>query len=150
MEIEPDTKPLRPLTKRTVDGKLYYRNAKHEQHIRRALSIPLHELESWIRALGYGEKRYGNLPKKAPSPEALVYLYRHFFEEAKQFTREQQQRALTRVEGILAVLLEGIFAAVASHLPNKLNGVSQDRIEICIAEVEGNILDLLHDSGNAG
>ena len=92
--LEPDERPLRPLTKRTVEGKLYVRDAKHERHIRRALSVPIDELEKWLRAFGYGEKRYADLPADAPSPEALVYLYRHFLVEAKglQASGEHAQR----------------------------------------------------------
>ena len=149
MQVEPDGRPLRPLTKRTAEGILYVRDPKHERHIRRALSVPVREIEGWIKAFGYGEKRYADLPADAPSPEALVYLYRHFLAEVEQFSRERQARARSRAERILRALLEGIHAAVASHLPDKLRRVPQNRKETCIEEVEGYVLVRLNDPGDA-
>ena len=150
MESKHGVKPLRPLTKRTDEGKLYARDAKHVRHIRRALSVPVHALENWIRAFGYGEKRYADLPEDAPSPEALVYLYRHFRSEVKRFEHERRAHARAQAERILRALLEGIHAAVASHLPSrKLKGVPPNRKAACVEEVELDVLTRLNDPGDA-
>lgn len=144
-----DADPLKPLTRRTREGDLYTRDAKHERHIRRALSIPVHEFEDWIRAFDYGEKRYAELPENAPSPEALVYLYRHFLSEAERFKQERRARARAQAEGILSALLDGICAAAASHLPRKLGGVPQNCIATCVDEVVTDVLVRLSDPGDA-
>lgn len=148
-EPSSNSEPLRPLTKKTVTGKLYTRPDKHKRDIRRALSVPVAEFESWIRAFGYAEHRYADLPDDAPSPEALVYLYRHYLSEVKRFERERRGRARVQVEHILAVLLEGIYAAVESHLAGKLKGVPSNRKSTCREEVLTTVLENLHDQGDA-
>ena len=146
---EPDIQPLRPLTKKTVEGELYTRPPKHEKHVHRALSVPVHEFESWIRSFGYGETRYADLPKEAPSPEALVYLYRHFRAEIERFKHERRAQARARAERILKALLDGIHAAAESHVPGKLGGVPPNRRKTCVDEVMTDLLVRLNRPGDA-
>lgn len=137
--IATQSEPLRSLTRRYTDGRLYVRDEKHDRHIQAALAIPFKRLEVWIRGFGYGSKKFSELPPEAPSPEALVYLYRHYLYILEQLARERRAHAQTRANSILVALLEAIQSSARAHL--KVPSHLQD---VCQLDVEDFILNILH------